>query len=295
MNIDIQYPEFDGGIFTGVRWLLAPAIAFLISACGEADLTVTAEFENTQDIKENVAVIYQDNVIGEVKQVNLGPNGSTVELSLDEAIASELNTDVAVVVNRVKEGAPLELYNGQSPDAEPLRDGQTIKGLDSMMQLGAWLMGDAIELGSKTINDYANAFQDYLNSDKFQRDKDQVEEQVESALVDAADALRSIESELAQAADEFINSEKIASDVIQQFGDELAPTVRELAKQGAKLTVEMDEIVTSLEQTMQEATPAQREAGRKFINSLIEMLEGLDAELKQGAVEGKVEHEILRE
>lgn len=259
---------------------LSISVAFLIlSACGGNDVKVTSSFSNTQDIKEG-AVIYLDGVaVGEVSDVKLAGSGAEVELSLDAGAVKNIGSASAIVVNRLKKGAPLEIVNRNSRDESSLQDGQSIKGLDSMLQLGAWMVSDAIQLGSGTASQYLESFQSYLNSAEFDQDKQAVQAQIDSAKEAAQQTIKNVEQEFKRAAKDLESTEQEAAATIQQLGDELAPLVEGLASQGSQLMQELEQFTAGLESVDAD----EKLAGQQFLDSLLATLEKLNQSIEKGA------------
>ena len=267
------------------RLLMLASIAFVLTACGGNELEVTAQFSNTQDIDEGTIVYFEEQPIGEVEDSETHGNGSSIVIELDQSAAELISSNSAVVVNRLKEEAILEIHNPNDITKEFIQDGQQIKGLDSMFQLGAWLVGDVIQLGSSSLNEYVGAFQDYLQSDKFQQDKSAMQEQVNTATVEAQQAIESIGEELNNVMGELAAKEDEAAQAIEQLGEELAPMVQELGKSGSLLMEQLEAFTQSLEQT--ELT--EQQAGQTFLQSLTETLEMLNQSLEQGVEEAQEE------
>lgn len=261
------------------RLLITTLLVVGVASCGSDKVAVTAVFSNTQDIEKGTPVFFDGQVIGEVSDVQHADHGSKIEINFDQVAASKLTSGVAVVVNRLKQGAPLELYNRESNGAQMLQDGQAIKGLDSMFQLGAWMLGDAIQLGNETVSDYVEAFTGYLESEKFARDKQVVKEQLDTAKQQANQALKQLGEELDAATRQLASSEQAAADAMRELGEELAPLVEDLAGDGAKLASELQKFAESIEQQQGD----ERIAGEAFLASLLQTLEQLNLAIEKGA------------
>lgn len=262
-----------------IRSFALISFCIVLTACGSNELQVTAQFSNTQDIDEGTTVYFNEQAIGEVADSKTQGNGSSIVIELDESAAELVASNSAVVVNRLKQQAILEIHNSNDAVTEFVQDGQQIKGLDSMFQLGAWLVGDVIQLGSSSLNEYVNAFQDYLRSDKFQQDKNTVQQQVNTASLEAQQAIESIGEELDVVMQELATKEDQASQAIEQLGQELAPIVQELANSGSLLMEQLEAFTKSLEQTDQ----SEQQAGQTFLQSLTAMLETLNQSIEQGS------------
>lgn len=263
------------------RLMAASSLLTLLVACGSSGLEITAQFSNTQDIDKGAIVYFDNEPIGQVIDTKVQGNGAAIVIELEESAAELVGSNAAVVVNRLKQGAPLEIYNPNSAASEFVQDGQALKGLDSMFQLGAWMVGDAIQLGSSSLGDYVTAFQEYLQSDKFEQDKSSVQAQVDTATNQAQQAIESIGTELATAMQELSASEGDAAQAVEQLGEELSPVVQEIAKSGALLMAQLEAFTQGLEQTDQ----TEQQAGQTFLESLTVMLEQLNQSIEQGIEE----------
>ncbi len=250
----------------------------MLAACSQEGVRVTASFANTQQFAEGAEVYFDDQVVGEVQEVDPSDSGATLTLRIDPEAAQQMTSNAAVVVNRLKEGAPLEIYNRNSVNAEALQNGQTIKGLDSMVQLGAWMVGDAIQLGAGTLSDYVDSFQDYLSSEKFAQDKATVKKQFDTAREQASTAIDEIGNQIESTVEQLAASEQAAAAAIDELGEELAPIAEELAGDGARLAAELERFAESLEQQAQ----GEKQAGEAFLASLLTTLEKLNQAMEEG-------------
>jgi ABC-type transporter Mla subunit MlaD len=270
-------------VFSSSKLLNIVLVAALLSACSDGGIEVSSTFSNTKDIKQGALVYFNEKSVGEVSDVVVVGSGSRVAIKLNAQAASELNSNSALVVNRLKEGAPLEIYNRDTKSRQPLIAGQELLGLDSMFQLGAWMIGDAIQLGVGSVSEYVQAFQKYLKSDEFQQEKDNFEIQINGAAVSAADAMQTVGKDLNKAMDQLLASEDEMVAAVEELGKELSPVVEELSSSGAKLAVEMEKFATALESS----SAAERQSGQKLLDSLIAMLENLNASIEKGATQSK--------
>jgi ABC-type transporter Mla subunit MlaD len=246
-------------------------IAILVG-CGSNDFTVITHFKNTDALPEGTSVYFEDQMIGEVINVKSEEGGSIAELKLDKQAVSKVSANAAVVLNRMKQGSPLEIHNRSNPSEELLQSGQTIRGFDSMFQFGAWMVGDAIQIGSGTATQYIESFQDYLQSDKFDQDKEAVKQEFNAYKDSAKEAMQQLEQDLQIVAQEFELTEQTAAQVVEELGKELAPMVREINKESAALVSEIEKFVQGLEQT----DPQRRQAGQRLLESMIATLESLN-------------------
>lgn len=261
------------------RNLLSFALAmFLLGACDGLGFSVSTIFTNNPGIPLGTEVYLNNQVIGEVVHIEAVEGGLQVKLALDKEIAKHIGSKSAVVVNRSKQGAPLEIYNRTSSDQAMLQNGQMIKGLDSMFELGTWMVGDAIQLGSGTVSEYVESFQDYLKSDEFQSDKEVVAKRIASAKIAAEQGFKKIEQELARAAEDLAASEGDAAKAIEELSEEMAPLMQELGSEGAQMMQQLQQLSEGLVQS----NPEQQAAGERFIASLLEAVKNLNEEFEGG-------------
>jgi len=265
-------------MYNSIRNLgLAAIICVTLIACGEEKFTVNTSFSNLQDVTEGAPVMFDGQLIGEVSKVESAENIQNVELTIDPLAAEKIKANAAVMVNRMEQNSPLEIYNRNTPSEELLLSGQSLKGLDSMFELGAWMVGDALKIGAGTVSDYVEGFQEYLQSDKFQQDKDLVREQIDTARTAAESAIAQVESDLNRAADEFVASEGAAAQAIEQLGEELAPLLEDLAGGGADIAAQLEKFAAEIESS----NPERQEAGKKLVESLIATLEKLNQAMEE--------------
>jgi ABC-type transporter Mla subunit MlaD len=271
------------------RIILTSLMALFFTACGGSDFTVNSTFSNTKDIQEGAVVYFEDQAIGQVIDAKASDAGVTVTVKLDKRAVTKIGSKAAIVINRMKQDAPLEIHNRTPVEGDRLQDGQSIKGFDSMFQLGVWLVGDSIKLGSSRASEYLESFQGYLQSDKFDQDKQAVHKRFNTAKGVAQDAIRQVEEDLNLAADEFANSEQVAAEVVSGLGEELAPLVKELASNGAELMSQLEQFAEGLEHSDID----RQQAGAKFLDSLIQSMDKLNHAMHEGAEKtSKLDKEI---
>lgn len=265
-----------------LRILFSMVLLAMVSACGSEGVKITTSFANTQDIEEGATVYFDSEAIAEVVDVKTQGSGTVVVLEFEEKAAQIISADAALVVNRLVADAPLELYNSGNYSAGYIQDGQEITGLDSMMQLGAWKIGDTVQVGSESLNDYVNAFQEYLQSDEFQEDKQSAQAQVNSMTNQAQDAIATIGNDLTAMVQELADSEGDAAQVVEQLGEELSPLIQDVAKSGSELMQQLEEFTKGLEQI----DSGEQQSGQVFLDSLASMFEKLNDSIEEGVSEG---------
>lgn len=260
-----------------------------LSACGDSGVRVTTEFRSAQGVKEGAKVYFEERGVGQVVAIDeqgsgsqgsgSQDSGSIVTMMIDPQAAETIDPGSAVVINRIKPGTPLEIYASASATQLGLQDGQQLKGLDSMLELVAWSLGDAFQAGSGELSGYVDSFQQYLQSDEFEEDRAQVEAGVKEMALVASTALKTVEQDLAAAMNEMTVSEDDLALAIQQLGDELSPIAEEMAKSGTDLMFELEKFTQGLDN----ATAEEQAAGQRLIESIIATIETLDAAAERGA------------
>ena len=253
----------------------------VLGACGESGVSVTAKFGNTKDISDGATVYFEGRSVGEVADVSGTDTGSVVKIEINKDAAANISSGAAVVVNRVKPGAPIEIHNPAGELVESLQAGQTILGIDSMLELMAWSVGDALNEGGKELTSFVKGFTNYVQGDDFQNGKDQFRSQMNEAAGAATKAIKSIEQDIGEAFDDMLASEKEMANAIEELGNELSPMVQEMSKTGTELALEMERFAQSLER----ATPEQQESGQRLMESMTEMLNKLNESMEKGANE----------
>jgi len=268
--------------------LLKAAIPLMLiaglSACGDSGIRVTTEFRSAQGVKEGTKVYFQERGVGQVVAIaeqdsDSQDSGSIITMMIDPEAAETIDPASAVVINRIKPGAPLEIHASASAKQLGLQDGQQLKGLDSMIELVAWSLGDAFQAGTGELSGYVDSFQQYLQSDEFEDDRAQIEAGVKEMATVAAMAIKTIEQDLASAIAEMTVSEDELALAIQQLGDDLSPIAEEMAKSGTDLMFELEKFTQGLES----ATAEEQAAGQRLIESIIATIEKLDAAAERGA------------
>ena len=264
-----------------IKKALAGVAILLLAACGDK-ITVNSNFSRTADIEKGQEVFFNDQVIGEVTGVDNQDTQTRVTIELEGKNLEQVDSSAAVVINRLKQGAPLEIYN-RNTKTGAVKDGQELKGLNSMFELGAWMVGDAINIGGGTLSGYVAEFQKYLDSDQFEQDKTQVQQQIQQAGEAAKEAIKAVNNDMNKAVEELSDSESEAAKAVEQLGKELAPVVAELGKSGAEIMQELDKLSENLEQK----TESNQELGANFLQSLLVMLQQLNEGLNAGQQTGQ--------
>lgn len=256
----------------------AIAMLFLIAACSDHGVSVTAKFKNTQDIGEGTSVYLGDKLIGSVSDISKTEYGSVVQMSLDSELATKVNSKAAVVVNRLRQGAPLEFHNPPGAITEALVSGQTVEGLDSMLQLVGWGVGSTFEAGKDSIS----AFKDYLGSDEFQRDKVEAGVALDKGMKAAKDSLEDASKALEKTINDIDLSEQELAAVVEELGEEFAPMVEDLAQSGTELMLQLERFSQNLEHSNSD----EKQSGEHFLRSLTDALETLNQSFDEGVEQG---------
>lgn len=259
--------------------LTAITLLAVISGCGNNGIEVTTEFRNGQGLTEGRKIYFEGRGVGEVIDIAEQGSGSLITMVINQEAAASIDSQAAVVVNRIKPGAPLEIYSSASIDTLGLKEGQQLHGLNSMIELVAWSVGDAIQVGSGELSGYVDSFQDYLQGEKFQDDRARVEQGVREMAEVASQAMKTVEQDLANAMSEVNVSEEELAAAILELGDELSPIAEEMAKSGTDLMAELEKFTQGLES----ATAQEQESGQKLIESLVETIEKLNDAAERGA------------
>ena len=261
-----------------VKQGLISILVLTLAACSQSGIEISSKFDNSTDIKEGTSVFFNDAAIGEVIDVAPKDGGAFVTMTLNTDSATQISPEAAVVVNRLKPGAPLEIHNPGAETALGLQEGQKLKGLDSMMGLVAWSVGDALKVGSEELSGYVDSFQEYLQSEEFAEQKAQVKSQLNKVAEDTAQAIREVETEVqASFNDRKLDQQELAK-AIEQLGDELSPVVEEAASNAADLVDELARFTQGLEQQSTE----QQESSAEFMNTLVTMLQKLNDSMERG-------------
>jgi hypothetical protein len=226
--------------------LLTLSLLFLV-ACG-SEMNVKTTLNATQDVKEGDVVYYSQEIVGEITDVQQSNGKTILSIGLSEKGVDLIKQEAAVVVNRLKPNLPVEIYNKRDA-IEPVQDGQELQGLSSMFQLGAWMVGDSLNIGDgeDSLLGYVNAFQRYLQGDQFQEDKKTIQEGVEQLGKEAEVMAETLNKELEKASTDLAEVEGKAAQAVEQLGEELAPVVDQLAKSGKAISDELEKFAKNLE------------------------------------------------
>jgi len=271
--------NFQFSSITQLKSVVVLLLLITLSACGNNGVEISTEFRSAQGLKEGTKIYFEERGVGEVIDIAERDSGSLVTMVIDEEAALTIDSQAAVVVNRIKLGAPLEIYASASPDTLGLQEGQQIRALNSMIELVAWSVGDALQVSTGELTGYVDSFQDYLQGEKFQEDRARVEQGVKEMAKVASEAMKSVEQDLAEAMSEIDVSEEELATAIKELGDELSPLAEEMAKSGTDLMAELEKFTQGLEN----ATADEQQSGQQLIDSLIETIEKLNDAAERGA------------
>lgn len=246
-------------------------LSFLLVACG-ADTKVKTSFQSTKDVSKGEAVYLDNQVVGEVVDVSQSGGKTHLEIELDGNGVNAVMSDAAIVVNRLKADAPLEIHNRQG-NSEKVVNGQELQGLNSMFQLGAWMVGDSVDLGAEAIGDYVSAFQKYLKGDAWQKDKELLADQAKQVAKAAEVAVAQTGQELSKVVEELKKAEEPMAQAVEQIGTELAPMIGQLSTSGQSIMRELEKLTENLEK---QTNQGDKELGSRFIESLNKTLETIN-------------------
>ena len=268
-----------------IKRLTALTAVLLLTACSDNGVEVSVEFRNAQGVKEGTRVYFEGSIVGKV--VDLDESGSLVSIVVDEKPASKMDSNAAVVVNRIKPSAPLEIHASAAADSYGLQDGQQLKGLDSMFELVAWSVGDVIEVGTGELSGYVDSFQEYVAGERFQEDRERVQQGVKEMALIASEAINAVELDLSKAIEDIGVTEEELAEAIRQLGDEMSPLAEEMAKSGTDLIAELEQFAAGIEN----ATIEEQIEGQKLINSLLEALDKINSAAERGVERSEQESE----
>ena len=273
-----------------IHLILFFLLALTLTACGSSGVEVSSRFNNEQEIDEGAAVFFKGELAGEVTDVSVDGSGSLVTMLIESEQAELISSKAAVVVNSLKQGTPLEIHNSANPKGLGLEDGDQLDGLDSMMSLIGWSVGDALDFGGSELSGYLKSFQTYLESDEFETDKDEIQTHIESAANDAVTVLKEMEGEItATINDQKMNEQELAA-AMEQLGDELAPVIEEAAASGVKIMQELERFAERLEVQSEQ----HQDSGQQFLDSLSSMLEKLNESMEKGLEKSAAEQQSNR-
>lgn len=241
--------------------------AFMLAACG-SEMQVSATLNSTKDVKEGDSIFLAGEVVGEVVNVEQQGDKTLLKIELNNKGESSIRQNAAIVVNRLKNDAPIEIYNKQNEEVL-IQKGGELTGLNSMFQLGAWMVGDSLSASSDSLTGYVDAFQRYLNGDQFQQDKRVLEDSAKQLGKDVQGVANALTEEVKKVTKDLGLTEEKAAEAVEQFGEELAPVLSELSKSSEAIVAELEKFTKSID----EQNPEAKELGSTILASLLKTLE----------------------
>lgn len=268
------------------RLLLLWPIVVLLQSCGLGQVEVNTEFSSDTDVIVGLQVFHQDERVGEVTELATKDGKVLVKLAIDKSAAANIDHRSAVLVNRLRPGAPLEIISRNQQEFESLADRQSLVGLDSIFQVGAWMLGDLSEIQSGSISDYLDAFNGYLKSERFDRDAEIMRREFEVLKQSATQTLSAIETELERTAGKIEESEQALSEALGELGElgeELSPSMDELAALGSQVLEEIEAFTES----MKSMSAEEQQTAQQLLERLEQSLERINQRIntKQSSIE----------
>ena len=257
-----------------VRNFFIVIILAILAAC-ESEIRTSAVLNSTQDIKKGAPIFMSGEVVGEVVSIKQQSNTTELTIELNNKGKSTIKNNAAIVVNRLKSNSPLEVYNKQN-ETELIQDESQLVGLNSMLELGAWMVGDSISSGGESLIGYVDAFQRYLNGEKFQQDKQVLQSAAEQIGKDVQGMAKVLGDEVQKATQELSITEQKAAQAIEQFGNELAPVIGEFSKSSQAIVEELEKFTENIELQDQQG----QEIGTTILSSLLKALETVNENIE---------------
>jgi hypothetical protein len=248
-------------------------LAGMLVACGSSNSVVTA-LQNPASVAEGTVVYLGEELAGQVTRVDFDGDIATVEIELTGEHFSVVDKSAVVVQNTMKTGYPLEIHNSNTM-LGPIENGAELRGLDSMLQFGAWSIGDAVGVGPETAANYLSQMQDYLEGQDWELQKQDIREQIRSVGDSAQQAVNEVSKELDETVEKLRDLEDEAVATSEQLGEHLGGDLNEILDQfresGKALAVELEKLAEQLEEN-----DYGQEAGQGFLDMLQALLEGLN-------------------
>ena len=255
-------------------FILMLGTVFLVACSSEMQVTTT--LNSTKDIQSGDAVYLSGTAVAEVTKVVQQAGKTTLTLELNNQGESAIKQNAAIVVNRLKAESPIEIYNKQG-ETELVQDGAELQGLNSMFQLGAWMVGDSLAVGKGNLSEYVDAFQRYLNGDEFQQDKQAMQDAAKQLGKEVQGAAQVLTEEAKRVTKDLGITEQKAAEAIEQLGNELAPVLNEFSKSGQAVVEELEKFSENMEAQNLEG----KELGSTILSSLLKTLEQVNNSLEE--------------
>jgi hypothetical protein len=230
--------------------------------------------QNPVSIAEGTAVYLGEELAGEVVDVEFDGESATIRIELSKGHFSIIDRSAIVVQNTMKDGYPLEIHNSNLKIG-PIENGAKLRGLDSMLQFGAWSIGDAISVGPETAANYLLEMQEYLEGQDWEQQKQEIREQIRSAGNSAQQAVNEVSEDLDETVEKLrqLEDEAIETSGLlgEQIGSDLNEILEEFRQSGEALAVELEKLAKQLEEN-----DYGEAAGQGFLDMLQALLEGLN-------------------
>ena len=136
------------------RLLLIPLVALLTGCPGKDPLDVSVKLDSLVGLQANTPVVMGEQTVGTVTGIKPSPEGGYVATVIVEPeFRDQARADSRFILERdPADGARRRMVmQAGRPDAEPLRDGAVVQGLDATREnapMGEWLKGLSQGLGT---------------------------------------------------------------------------------------------------------------------------------------------------
>ena len=254
--------------------ILMLSTVFLVACSSEMQVTTT--LNSTKDIQSGDLVYLSGTTVAEVAKVDQQSGKTTLTLELNNQGENAIKQNAAIVVNRLKADAPIEIYNKRG-ETELVQDGAELQGLNSMFQLGAWMVGDSLTTGKESLSEYVDAFQRYLSGDEFQQDKQAMQAAAKQLSKEVQGAAQVLTEEAKRVTKDLGITEQKAAKAIEQLGNEFAPILTECSKSGRAVVEELEKF----SENMETQNPEAKELGSTILSSLLKTLEQVNNSLEE--------------
>lgn len=237
-------------------------LAMVLSGCSRG-MSVSTSFDNNADLETGTPVYLGDVEIGEVASLTTAGTLTEAELSLDPDLATGLSNGSAALLTTRDGRTVIQLYNYR-PGNEPLREGDSLVGLNNALEYAAWQAGEALDTGKQSMDDMAASVSEYFQSEEWRQRKERMNQRLQGLKEDLGQAYEDTDKAYRQFLEDLESDSAAARERARQSYAELAQKLREqmarLKEQGNEnLVAPLQKLLEDLSRAM-EKQPEQESA-----------------------------------
>lgn len=237
-------------------------VAVVLGAACSRTMEVFVELDEPAGLRSGAPVYLDEQQVGKVSALQQQAGGYLISLALDPARVAVLRRGSAARVAERDGAAVLILHNSLRGTA-PLADGERLQGLASPLDYSAWQAAEALGYASGSLSQVMASVNEYLESERWQRQQQEMREHLERMDQATRDAVSGMQADIEALVRELGESAGAANDQLTQryreLSRQLEQQMAELAERGEQEVMEpLREFLQALEPLVEPEEQQQR-------------------------------------